>query len=409
MRFALAAEGSRGDVQPMMGLAARLIERGHQAMLCAPPDLRRLVEDQGLEFRPLGTDIHRFLGDNADALRGGALVSGQLTKRLFQQILREQFEALPRAAAGAEMIIGAGVQFAGPSVAEAWGIPYRPVAYCPALFRSADYPPPVFPNQSLPRWVNRLAWSGFLRLQNHLLRGDLNRHRATLGLGPVSDIYRYLVTERPLLAADAALGPAPDDFPVLVDQVGYLLPNDDVPLPAKLESFLQAGPPPVYLGFGSMMDTDPAGTTRLLLDATLRAGCRAILARGWAGLGDGPLPESVFCAGPLPHASLFPRVAAVVHHGGAGTTTTAARSGAPQIVVPHLLDQHYWGHRVHLLGVAPPPLLRTKLSADRLGALISASLENELLADRARELAERLCTGDPFEQAVESILASAAR
>ena len=191
-----------------------------------------------------------------------------------------------------------------------------------------------------------------------------------------------------------------------VDQVGYLLPKDETPLPPKLESFLQAGPPPVFLGFGSMVDSDPAGTTRLLLDAVERVGCRAILARGWAGLGEGPLPESVYGAGPLPHASLFPRVAAVVHHGGAGTTTTVARSGVPQIIVPHLLDQHYWGHRTHLLGVAPPPLPRVKLTAERLAELISASLENELLTDRARELAERLCTGDPLERAVDSILAS---
>jgi UDP:flavonoid glycosyltransferase YjiC (YdhE family) len=94
----------------------------------------------------------------------------------------------------------------------------------------------------------------------------------------------------------------------------------------------------------------------------------------------------------------------VVHHGGAGTTTTAARSGIPQIVIPHLLDQYYWGHRVHLLGVAPPPLPRTKLSASKLAELMAATLENELLADRARELAGRLCTGDPFERAVDAIL-----
>jgi len=406
MRFALAAEGSRGDVQPMVALAARLIERGHQAMVCAPPDLRRLVEERGLEFRPLGTDVHSLLAEEADALHRGAVVWALLAKRLFQRILREQFEALPRAAAGAEMIIGAGLQFAGSSVAEAWGIPYRPVAYCPALFRSAEYPPPLIPNQTLPRWVNRLAWRGFLGLQDRLLRTELNRHRAALGLSPVTDTYRYLISERPLLAADAALAPVPDDAPVPVDQVGYLLPWDEAPLPPKLESFLQAGPPPVYLGFGSMVDPDPAGTTRLLLDAVERAGCRAILARGWAGLGDGPLPDSVFSAGALPHESLFPQLAAVVHHGGAGTTTTAARSGVPQIVIPHLLDQHYWGHRAHLLGVAPPPLPRSKLSAAGLAERIAASLENELLSERARELAERLRTGDPLERAAEAILAT---
>ena len=155
MRFALAAEGSRGDVQPMVGLAARLVERGHQAVVCAPPDLGRLVEERGLEFRPLGTDTHRLLAEHADALRRGAFVAGRLAKRLFRRILEEQFEALPRAAAGAEMIIGAGAQFAGPSVAEVRGIPYRSVHYCPAVLRSAAYPPPILPNQSLPRWVNQ--------------------------------------------------------------------------------------------------------------------------------------------------------------------------------------------------------------------------------------------------------------
>jgi UDP:flavonoid glycosyltransferase YjiC (YdhE family) len=390
----------------MLGLAAGLVERGHQTAVCAPPDLRRFVEEQGLAFQPLGTDIHRFLAENAAALRRGAVVTTRLAKRLFHRILEDQFEALPRAAAGAEMIIGAGVQFAGASVAEAMGIPYRAVAYCPALFRSADYPPPVFPNQSLPRWLNRLAWRGFLALQDRMLRGDLNRHRAALGLGPVPDTYRYLVTERPLLMADVALAPVPGDLSVEVDQVGYLLPKDETPLAPKLESFLEAGPSPVYLGFGSMMDSDPAGTTRLLLDAVERAGCRAILARGWAGLGDGPLPEPVFGAGSLPHAKLFPKLAAVVHHGGAGTTTTAARSGVPQIVVPHLLDQHYWGHRLHLLGVAPPPLPRLKLSASGLAELISATFDNELMTDRARELAERLRTTAPLERAVDSILAS---
>jgi UDP:flavonoid glycosyltransferase YjiC (YdhE family) len=162
----------------------------------------------------------------------------------------------------------------------------------------------------------------------------------------------------------------------------------------------------VYLGFGSMMDPDPAGTTRLLLDAIGQSGCRAILARGWAGLGDGPLPDSVFAAGPLPHARLFPRLAAVVHHGGAGTTATASRSGIPQIVIPHLMDQHYWGHRLHLLGVAPPPLPSLELSAPRLAEMISASVENDHIADRARELAARLGADDPLERAVRSILAS---
>jgi UDP:flavonoid glycosyltransferase YjiC (YdhE family) len=45
------------------------------------------------------------------------------------------------------------------------------------------------------------------------------------------------------------------------------------------------------------------------------------------------------------------RVAAVVHHGGAGTTTTAALAGAPQVLVPQIVDQPHWARRVAELGI----------------------------------------------------------
>lgn len=146
----------------------------------------------------------------------------------------------------------------------------------------------------------------------------------------------------------------------------------------------------MYIGFGSMTDPDPAATTRLVLEAVSRAGVRAVLSSGWAGLGDAPLPESVTVVGPLSHASLFRRVAAVVHHGGAGTTTTAARAGAPQILVPHVLDQFHWAHRVARLGVGPPALPRRELRADRLAEAIASLCDNELVAERAARLGERL-------------------
>ena len=103
-----------------------------------------------------------------------------------------------------------------------------------------------------------------------------------------------------------------------------------------------------------MPDPDPRTTTDGLLAAIEAIGCRALISRGWAGLGEAALPEHVMVVGSVSHARLFPRVAAVVHHGGAGTTHTAARAGVPQVVVPHLLDQYYFARRVHDLGVAPP-------------------------------------------------------
>jgi vancomycin aglycone glucosyltransferase len=131
----------------------------------------------------------------------------------------------------------------------------------------------------------------------------------------------------------------------------------------------------------------------LLVDAVSKAGCRALISEGWAALGAGGLPESVMPLGTVSHPALFQRVAAVVHHGGAGTTTTAARAGVPQILVPHLLDQHYWAQRVQLLGIGAPPIRRSRLTADLLAGTLAATLDNELVAERAKQLGRRLRGG----------------
>jgi vancomycin aglycone glucosyltransferase len=169
-----------------------------------------------------------------------------------------------------------------------------------------------------------------------------------------------------------------------------LHPTCGDPLPAKLESFLAMGPPPVYLGFGSMPDADPAATTRTLLEAIARTGRRALIGAGWAALGDGPLPEGVLAIESVSHPMLFPRCAAIVHHGGAGTTTTAARAGVPQVVVPHLADQFYWARRVERLGIAVAAMTRRRLDAAVLAASIREACDIEILAERARDLGVRL-------------------
>ncbi len=259
MRFALAAEGSRGDVQPMVGLAARLVERGHQAVVCAPPDLRRLVEERGLEFRPLGTDIHRLPRRERRfaprrSVRGRAAGEAAVSADPGGAV-----RSAARAAAGADMIIGAGAQFAGPSVAEARGIPYRSVALLPGVaslrpLPAADAPEPVAAALDESAGV---AW--LPGLPGPSAAGELNRHRAALGLGPVSDTYRYLITERPLLAADAALAPVPGRPPRGGGSGRLPAPEGRDAPPPKLESFLQAGPPP---GVPGLRQHDGLGSRR---------------------------------------------------------------------------------------------------------------------------------------------------
>jgi UDP:flavonoid glycosyltransferase YjiC (YdhE family) len=395
MRIALAVDGTRGDVHPMLALAEHFRDAGHSVVVCGPPDAASTCEERGFELRPMGVDVRHFLEKEANGIAQGSLAFALAGKRYFETTVARQFERLPDATRDADIILGAGLCFAGGSAAELHGIPYRLVSYCPVLLPSAEHPPFIIPSATTPRWLNRLLWRTVMPLFSRLVGIEINRHRRRLGLAPRTDFYYSLLSERPILAANPILAPVPEDCRVPVQTIPYLHARPGAPLPQKLESFLDAGTPPVYFGFGSMTDPNPDGTTAMILDAVQRAGCRAIVSTGWAGLGEGPLPETVFRAGPLDHQQLFPRTAAVVHHGGAGTTTTAARAGVPQVIVPHGVDQYYWAARMQALGVAPPALARNRLDVDALAETLAAVVDNEHLAERAAELGRRIANETP--------------
>lgn len=389
MRIVLTADGTRGDIHPLLALGGTLQAAGHDPVLCCPPDFAGAAREHGIEHRPVGRPVREYLSERAHVMHGHAVAVLRETSSYSRRMLEAQFAALPAATRGADLVVAGGVAAAARSVAELHGVPYRYVVYCPAILPSAEHAPAFLPVR-LPRWAHRPAW-GLLRAGFNLtLRPALDGYRRALGLPPAGDLVAHFLGERPVLAADRALAPLPADLAGL-EQVPCLHGFDPhEPLPAKLEHFLAAGPPPVYLGFGSMTDPDPRATTAQLLDAIAAAGQRALIGSGWAGLGEGALPEGVLAIGSVPHASLFPRCAAVVHHGGAGTTTTAARAGVPQIVVPHVLDQFYWAGRVTALGIGLAAGRRRGLASSALAEAIRVVVDNEILAERARELGARL-------------------
>jgi vancomycin aglycone glucosyltransferase len=390
MRIAMAADGTRGDIHPLLALGARFRAGGHDVLICAPPNFRDDAEAHELEFAPVGLDTRVFLNGHARAVtQGGSRILLEM-KAYSDRVLEDQLERVPELARGADRIFAAGVQ-AGASVAAAiHGIPYRFIVYCPALIPSPELTPLMLPTRPRPPWVNRPAWWLTRWSFRRLMLGRINARLVRDGAHPASDAVDFVLGPRPILAADAELAPAPLEPPVAVEQIPCLHPFAGPPLPEKLRNFLDAGVPPVYLGFGSMTDPDPTSSTRVLLEAVRRAGVRAVISGGWAGLADGALPDGVFATGPVAHAHLFPRVAAVVHHGGAGTTTMAARAGVPQILIPHVLDQHYWSSRVTRLGLGPPPISRHRLTAPKLEQALVAIMDNDVLRDRTSELGERL-------------------
>jgi vancomycin aglycone glucosyltransferase len=287
-------------------------------------------------------------------LHGARPPSAADAPRRAAELIAAQFDKIPAAAEGCAALVATGlfpVAAGARSVAEKLGIPYVYVNYCPTFLPSPHALPQPPPGQQLPPDVtdHRVLNDLVVQSYNALFSAPLNTHRAAIGLPPVDNVRDYVITNRPWLAADPTLGPWQEPTDLDVVQTGAWILPDERPLPAGLEAFLDAGAPPVYVGFGSMRA--PKDAARVAIEAIRAQGRRAVVARGWADLGLVDDREDCFAVDEVNQQALFGRVAAVVHHGGAGTTTTAARAGAPQVVIPQLADQPYWAGRVADLGI----------------------------------------------------------
>jgi vancomycin aglycone glucosyltransferase len=399
MRVLLSTIGSRGDVQPLVALASQLRALDQQVRLCVPPDFRDWVDSLGFPVVPIGPELRR----TTTSLPSPPL-SPERRRELAEASVATQFETIAAAAADCDVIVAAtALQIAARSVAERLGIPYVFAAYCPNVLPSLHHAPPPLPSlpgQPPPATDNRERWARDGQRFNDLFGAALNSHRASIGLAPVSDVRRYVFSDRPWLAADATLAPWPDPSDHAVFQTGAWILPDERPLSPELEKFLKAGDPPVYFGFGSMRA--PEDLSAVMIQSARAVGRRAIVSRGWADLSLVDSEPDCLAIEEVNQQALFKRVAAVVHHGGAGTTTAAAMAGVPQVVVPQLYDQHYWAQRVHDLGIgtahaAGTPAMGSLTSAleRTLGPEVvvrAQSLAANVRRDGAHEAAQRLIT-----------------
>ncbi len=378
MRVLLSTYGGRGDVEPMVGLAVGLRALGAEVRVCAPPDWAERLAQFGVPLVPNGPPVRQMM-------HGATPSTAADVPRLAAELIAEQFDKLPAVAEGCDALVATSlfpVAAGAQSVAEKLGIRYVFAAYCPIFLPSGHHRSQLLPGRQLPSDVTDPRVLDDLEIQNYnALFGDaLNTHRAAIGLPPVDNVRDHVFTDHPWLAADPTLAPWQGSADLDVVQTGAWIVPDERPLPAELEAFLDAGPPPVYVGFGSMRA--PTDIARVAVDAIRAQGCRAVVARGWADLA--PIDDRDDClgVGEVNQQQLFGRVAAVVHHGGAGTTTTAARAGAPQVVVPQMADQPYFAGRVAELGIGaahdgPTP------TTESLSAALSVALTPETRARAA--------------------------
>jgi sterol 3beta-glucosyltransferase len=200
------------------------------------------------------------------------------------------------------------------------------------------------------------------------------------------------------------LVPKPRDWGPKVDVVGFCFLNlaTNYRAPEDLVKWLKAGPPPIYIGFGSLPVEDPEGMTKIIVEALKKTGQRGIIGKGWGGIGNlTEVPENIFLLTDCPHDWLFPQCAAVVHHGGAGTTAAGLKAACPTTIIPFFGDQPFWGERVHEKGVGPAPIPVNHFSLEKLVNAIDFMLDPAVKA-AAVNLAKGMEEEDGIEGAVNA-------
>lgn len=398
----LLTVGSRGDVQPLVALGVGLEEAGHRVRLATHRRYAHLVTHQGLEFAPLEEGRVSRGAETEEGRRWIEASNRRLPAavgfvRDARSVARRRLADAAAACEDAHAIVAANLAMVlGWQVARVRRVPLVRAYVEPPVWmitrRSARRIAPVVRQAG---WLAARPWLNAVR-------------RDAVGWGhvglrePIADLDRR--REPALFAFSSAVLPAPPGLGDWFQLTGYwfLHGTDDPVPPLALREFLAAGPPPVCVGFGTMIDTDPAATVRLVGEAVERAGRRGVLI-GVRRPGEQAASQPhLLAVGSIDHQWLFPRCSAAVHYASVGTTAAALRAGIPSVAVPHMTDQFLWARRVHELGVGPAPIRRRELTADRLAAAIRAATDDQGIRLRAAALGEQIRAEDGVARAVEA-------
>lgn len=384
-KILIASIGTRGDVQPYAALARHLTDLGADVVISCPEGFDDMIDAAGATARPLPVNYQELL-QREDiraalfSLRGkirAARESIDLQREIAIALWNICLEERP------DLILFNLKAIVATLAARRLDVPALPTCLQPVTAATSEFPVPLFGIPPLGSYFNRKSYSALRWMMKAGLRPILKPL-----MQEAADVYgdtgALIDGHDPqggaplsLQGFSAALVPTPGDWPAHAFQCGYWFTDPDPAYepPEDLDRFLNAGEPPVYIGFGSMPSKDPETMTRMALEALTRVPSRAILATGWGGLSVSTLPPElagrVFVLGKAPHSWLFPRCSAAVHHGGAGTTHEALRWGLPTLVCPVFGDQPFWGTRVAAIEAGPDPLPQKRLSADLMASALA--------------------------------------
>ena len=410
MLIAIIALGTRGDVQPAIALGKGLQAAGNRVRIVAGKNFETLITADGLEYGLVRTDIQALLNgtDGHEWLDSGRNPLSYLktTRRLLDGYGWEMVTDAWTACQDADAILSSFTSdvFAR-AIAEKLRVPHiraplQPLKPSRSGACTSAVPFPYrdsIANRLMGQFAEYMIWLFFGEMTNQLRRDILNLPSQTR-TSYYADLYRVPIVH----GFSPNVVPRAPEWDAIIHTAGYWFLDDscDWQPSADLATFLADGAPPVYFGFGSMTNRDPEQLTGIILDALRRSGERGLLLTGWGGISQRDLPDNVFLIDAAPHEWLFPRMAAVVHHGGAGTTGAGLRAGVPSLLIPHFGDQMFWGFRVKGLGVGPAPIMRKKLTADRLASALRQMVTDSVMREQAAALGEAIRAEDGVGQAV---------
>jgi sterol 3beta-glucosyltransferase len=409
-KFAILTYGTRGDVQPYIALGLALQRAGHTVLLAAPGLFRGLVASYGLGFHPLPGDPGDLMQQAADRAGSNLVRFPLVVLQHSLPLALEMLASVREACQGAEAIVHSLLlTVVGHQMAVEMQVPDFSALIFLTFAPTSAFPAQILPAARFGGTFNRLTHAGFTQLfwqANRLAYAFLRRKNRQLP--PLSGWPFSPASTHPtpiLYALSPQIISRPADWGPDVHLTGYwtLPPEDGWSPPRALLEFLEAGPAPVFVGFGSLITAKASHLTEVALEALARTGKRGLLVRGWGGIQDRTLPGNVLAVDEVPFEWLFPRMAALVHHGGVGTTALGLRSGVPAVVVPATADQPYWGRQLERLGVGTRPVPLKKLTVDRLVAAIERLTGDEQMRSRATLLGQRLRDEDGVGRAVEII------
>lgn len=417
MRIVIVTIGTRGDVQPYVALAQGLCRAGHGVAICTHPTFRNFVAAHGIEFAPLAGDIRELLASDAGRrllAQHNPLAAIRQLQAIAAPLLCQVMADIIAATAGADLILASTLGYLNAVTAAQVHAAPLVLAGLQPFTPTAAFPSPLLapPRRAWPGvgLYNRLTHHASFRALQLVSARLANRCRRRLtGRAPLryADVFGDLIAQRrPVLyGVSEHLLPRPADYGRHVNFTGFwfLSRNVDWQPPPALTGFLASGAAPVYIGFGSMSDREPAQMAQIVIAALQRSGQRGILATGWEGLRAEHLPANIVRIDDAPHDWLFPHMAAVVHHGGVGTAAAALRAGAPQIVIPFSADQPLWAEQLYRRGVGARPIPRRRLDVARLAEAIVEAVHNPALQMRAQRIAAVVRQEDGVGKAVSLI------